>query len=192
MRHMINSPTLAAASVLVAAAAFHLATSEDITFGLLEGLISSSPVPTSALDPCPPKSMNCIRTTWTAPVETTPSQAKAQVQAVFRAYPQEGQAGVDKGGWGVATGTLEEGKFRIEYQSGKGGFFSRLLNGGKPFIDDVLVEIVHGHDPIVAEIRSSSRMGVSDMGVNQKRLQYLARQIQEKGWRAPPPEYPKN
>ena len=177
----------------VAIVVYHVATADDITFGLLEPLLPRiTAIPTSATQPCPAGSQNCVRTTWTAPVETTKETAVAQIKAVFNAYPQKGLADkkIDLGGWKVADGSLDEGKFRIEYSSGK-GFFARLFNGGKPFIDDVLVEIVaSSSSPVIAEIRSSSRLGKSDLGVNPKRISYLAKQIRQQGWDAPKPTYP--
>lgn len=161
--------------------------------GFLKKLIPQTPIPTSATQPVSKGSSNAIRTTWTAPsTVTTDQQAAADVQAAFEEYPQEGQAGIDKGGWQVAEGSLESGKFRAEFTSGS-GIFAKLLNGGQGFKDDVLVEIQGGNDnaPFCAEVRSSSRMGKSDVGVNQKRLNFLVEQMREKGWEAPKPEYPK-
>ena len=161
-------------------------------------LLPKSDIPTSATQPVPKGSSNSIRTTWIAPSSTVKNakQAASDVQAAFTAYPQEGQADIDKGGWEIAEGSFEEGKFRVEFTSGS-GIFAKLLNGGKGFKDDVLVEIMPKDQGTAkdnknwcAEVRSSSRLGKSDLGVNQKRLTFLAEKMRDKGWEAPKPEYP--
>ena len=158
--------------------------------GFLQKLIPQTPIPTSATQPIPKGSSNAIRTTWTAPsTVTSAQQAAADVQAAFEDYPQKGQSGVDKGGWQVADGSLESGKFRVEFTSGS-GIFAKLLNGGQGFKDDVLVELMQDNQQSwTAEVRSSSRLGKSDLGVNQKRLMFLGEKMREKGWEAPKPEY---
>ena len=161
------------------------------TMGFFSRLIPQSDIPTSATQPVPKGSRNSIRTTWTAPSSvTTAQQAAADVHAAFSAYPQEGQAGVDKGGWKLVDGSFETGTVRVEFTSAGNGWLARLLNGGKGFVDDVLVELVADNPGWRAEVRSSSRMGKSDLGVNQKRLVFLANQMSQQGWEAPKPEYP--
>lgn len=137
----------------------------------------------SSLPRCPPGTQNCIRTAWTAPAGTR--NLGATVLEILSSYPQEGQSGVDKGGWTVAEGNLKStGKARLEFKSGIGNF-AKLFNGGKPFIDDLQIEIVKN----VVEIRSASRIGKSDLGVNKKRLEFLASKARALGWEAPEPKY---
>ena len=141
--------------------------------------------PAYAIDACPRGSQNCIRTTWTAPAGTSKADIIKTVKDVLSSYPQEGQTGADLGGWTIVEDNLEgAGTARVEYKSGIGNF-AKFLNGGKPFVDDLKVEIADGG----VEIRSSSRVGDSDLGVNQKRLKYLASAIKAKGWSAPEPKY---
>lgn len=136
-----------------------------------------------ALKSCPPNSQNCIRTTWKA--TSGAKDVKGDLLKIINSYPQEGQAGVDNGGWKVATGNLKStGKTRIEFASGI-GIFTKLMNGSKPFIDDLEIE-VSGN---VIEMRSSSRIGQSDLGVNQKRLNFLAAKARALGWEVPEPKY---
>jgi hypothetical protein len=143
------------------------------------------PVQTAlAMEACPAGTANCIRTTWTPPQGTSKANMAAAVKAVLAEYPQEGQNGVDKGGWAIVDDTLDTGAGRVEYKSGIGNF-AKFLNGGKPFIDDLKIEIT---DEAV-ELRSSSRIGESDLGVNQKRLVFLQNAIKAKGWAAPDPTY---
>jgi uncharacterized protein (DUF1499 family) len=139
---------------------------------------ASSPATTA----CPPKSQNCLRTTWTVP--NGGSKTAAAVLDLFQSYPQEGQADVDKGGWTVVENTGDS--FHVEFQSGVGNF-AKFFNGGKPFVDDVWVQVLN--DGATVEIKSSSRVGESDLGVNQKRLQYLAAKARGLGWEAPNPVY---
>jgi hypothetical protein len=148
------------------------------------------PVPqaqAAALDACPPKSSNCIRTTWTPPVGTSKAKMAQAVKSVLQEYPAQGQSKVDAGGWEIVEDGLENGgatNTRVEYKSGIGNF-AKYLNGGKPFVDDLKIEI--GDQAV--ELRSSSRVGDSDLGVNQKRLEYLAKAIKAMGWEAADPKY---
>ncbi len=65
------------------------------------------------------------------------ADAVASLQAALKAYPQEGQAGVDLGGWAFADDQLATaGYARLEYRSGLGNF-AKFFNGGKPFVDDL-------------------------------------------------------
>jgi Protein of unknown function (DUF1499) len=137
---------------------------------------------------CPRGSQNCIRTTWTPPAGTTPAQASQVVKQVLEGYPQEGYDGVDLGGWKLVDDQFNAvGKVsRIEVTSGIGNF-AKFLNGGRPFIDDVWIQV----DPEsgIVEVRSSSRVGDSDLGVNKKRLTYFYKTLSEKGWNVPEPTY---
>jgi hypothetical protein len=137
----------------------------------------------AALDACPPKSSNCIRTTWTPPAGTSKAKMVEQVEAVLQAYPQAGQNGVDLGGWEIVEGGFDRGTARVEYKSGIGNF-AKFLNGNKPFVDDLKIEI----DKAV-ELRSASRVGDSDLDVNRKRLVYLTNAIKAMGWEAMEPKY---
>jgi Protein of unknown function (DUF1499) len=138
---------------------------------------------------CPRGSQNCIRTTWTPPAGTTPAQASQTVKQVLEGYPQEGYDGVDLGGWKLVDDQFDAavGKVsRIEVTSGIGNF-AKFLNGGRPFVDDVWIQV--DPDSGIVEVRSSSRVGDSDLGVNKKRLTYFFKALAEKGWTVPEPKY---
>ena len=142
--------------------------------------------PANALDACPKKSKNCILTQWSPPAGTNAKAAVGALQKAFEAYPQEGQNKVDLGGWSVVDGAYAPGKVvSIEYTSGIGQF-AKFFNGGKPFVDDVKLEI--DGDGVVA-VRSSARIGDSDLGVNQKRLSYIGETLRKEGWAVPEPAY---
>jgi hypothetical protein len=140
----------------------------------------------SALEACPPGSNNCVRVTWTPPATASKGAAIATLREAIQAYPQQGQQGVDCNGWVVVMDDLDgSGKARIEYKSCI-GFFAKLINGGKPFIDDLKLEI---DDSGSVQVRSSSRVGDSDLGVNKKRVDFLGDILRAKGWNAPYASY---
>lgn len=148
------------------------------------GVVTSSPA-VAVVDACPKGSKNCIRTSWTAPAGTDSAEMAKTVLAVLNEYPQAGQQEVDKGGWTFVEEDLKgSGKARAEFKSGIGNF-AKFFNGGKPFVDDLILEI-NGN---IVEIKSSSRVGDSDLGVNQKRLAFLASKVKAIGWEAPDPTY---
>ena len=113
---------------------------------------------------------------WTYPGKK--ADAVKQLRAALEAYPQAGQNKVDEGGWSFAVDELDKsGYARLEYKSGLGNM-AKYFNGGKPFVDDL--EVLVGGDSV--SVRSSSRVGDSDLGVNAKRLAYLAKDLKAKGW----------
>jgi hypothetical protein len=142
--------------------------------------------PANALDACPKGSKNCIVTKWSPPSGTDAKAAAGTLKKIIEGYPQEGQNKVDLGGWSAVDGSYSPGSLvSLEYTSGIGNF-AKFFNGGKPFIDDVKLAI--GNDGGV-DVRSSSRIGDSDLGVNEKRLSYFVAKLREEGWSAPDPAY---
>lgn len=100
--------------------------------------------------------------------------------STLSSYPQEGQAGVDLGGWALVEDKLKsEGYARYEFKSGIGNF-AKFYNEGEPFVDDLELSV----GPSAVDIRSSSRVGDLDFGVNAKRLNFLAERLRSKGWSA--------
>eukprot|EP00980_Cylindrotheca_fusiformis_P000705 scaffold168_cov124-Cylindrotheca_fusiformis.AAC.5 len=139
----------------------------------------------NSIEPCPPGSQNCIRTTWTPPPGSDKASSTASLRKVLEAYPQEGQDKIDLGGWSLVEDNFDNGSARFEFKSGT-GFFAILFNFGQPFIDDLKLVIL---DSGVVEVRSSSRKGKSDLGVNQKRLAYIGKGLAAEGWTIPEPTY---
>merc|ERR1719238_2019892 len=118
---------------------------------------------------------------WTFPAGASKTSATSTLKEVLAAYPQEGQAGVDLGGWSVAVDSLaDKGYARREFKSGLGNF-ARFFNNNKPFVDDLELSV----EASSVCVRSSSRVGDSDLGVNAKRLNYIAAALRAKGWDAP-------
>ena len=96
-------------------------------------------------------------------------------------YPQAGQSGVDLGGWAFADDEIAStGYARLEFKSGIGNL-AKFFNGGKPFVDDLECNIEENG----VCLRSSSRVGDSDFGVNSKRVNWIAEKLRAKGWNAP-------
>lgn len=92
----------------------------------------------------------------TAPFKTLVAEVKAY---------QPGQAFVDGGGFQVVKETSEY--LYVQFEALKKGY-----------IDDVEFFIRDGE----VQVRSSSRVGSSDFGVNAKRLNYIAAGLRKKGW----------
>jgi len=147
------------------------------------------------LAPCPGGSAHCwsanaanaatpygsVVPLWIPPAGTESNAVIADVRSVLESYPQTGQNDIDANGWSFAVDELSSGGYaRLEYKS-KVGMFATMFNDGKPFIDDfeILVE------PTRVSVRSSSRVGDSDLGVNAKRINYIASKLRAKGWDAP-------
>lgn len=145
--------------------------------------IVAAPSIANALEACPKGSSNCIRSDWTPPAGSSKEAVVASLKKALDSYPQEGQAKVDLGGWTIVE-DFSGGSGRVEFKSGVGNF-AKFLNGGKPFVDDLKLEIKDG----VVAVKSSSRVGDSDFGVNQKRLQFLASELRKDGWTIPEPAY---
>lgn len=111
------------------------------------------------------------------------------VREVINNYPINGQNGVDCSGWNIAADDLEgpSSLSRVEYKSCVGPA-AVTINLGRPFVDDLKVEI-EDKERIQVQIRSSSRMGSSDLFVNKKRVEFLGEALRSKGWIIPPVKY---
>ena len=94
------------------------------------------------------------------------SNAMDELLEAIRAYPP-GQANVDKGGFAIITAHADY--LYVQFESLKWGF-----------IDDVEFAVNDG----VVQVRSSSRLGFLDLGVNAKRLNWISAELRAKGWTA--------
>ncbi len=146
-------------------------------------ILASIAIPSAAnaIDACPSGSKNCLRQTWSPPSSTSATNAASELRAALNAYPQAGleDGKVDGGGYTVTSDALGSGgSLQLEYRSSGKGFFAKSFNGGKPFVDDLVIE----PNGSAFEFRSSSRLGDSDFGVNGKRLSYIGGLLKEKGW----------
>ena len=105
----------------------------------------------AAVKPCPGGAQNCFSTAgpdkakisqWVWPSGMSRADAAASLKSVLVAYPQAGQDGVDGGGWTLTTDTLVDNSFAaFEFKSAGTGNFAKFFNGGKPFIDDLVVSV---------------------------------------------------
>mmetsp|Transcript_50598 Transcript_50598/g.107781 ORF Transcript_50598/g.107781 Transcript_50598/m.107781 type:complete len:192 (+) Transcript_50598:102-677(+) len=155
----------------------------DVVSNTLASIVAISlPGAANAIQSCPPGSKNCLRQTWTPPSSTSAADAVSQLRDALNAYPQEGQEDgkVDGGGYTIVSDNLGDssGSITLEYRSSGKGTFAKLFNGGKPFVDDLVIE----SNGSAFEFRSASRVGDSDFGVNGKRLSYLGGLLKGKGW----------
>eukprot|EP00804_Cyclotella_cryptica_P030750 CCRYP_009162-RA/>CCRYP_009162-RA protein AED:0.25 eAED:0.23 QI:0/0/0/1/1/1/2/0/183 len=114
---------------------------------------------------------------WKWPTDTLSSQEAAfqQLYDVVKAYPP-GQSNIDGGGFDIVTFDPKAGYIYVQFESLKNGY-----------VDNVEMAVVGKGDSAsnVVQVRSSSRLGYLDFGVNAKRLNYLAKCLREKGWDAP-------
>jgi len=109
---------------------------------------------------------------WPSELGTDKEKAFAQLAEVINVY-QPGQSNVDGGGFKVITNDPKAGYMYIQFESLKNGY-----------IDDVEFAYIDGMGDRAIQVRSSSRLGYLDFGVNAKRLNYIAKVLRSKGWDA--------
>jgi len=128
----------------------------------------------TGLAPCS-TSPNC----WcsSAPFSDNPSRyiapwsgkSIADVKQVIDTY-QVGQQGIDGGGFNIVTYDPKAQYLYVQFQSYKAGY-----------IDDV--EFWYNPQSNKFDVRSASRLGMSDLGVNGKRLNYIGSRLEKEfGW----------
>lgn len=112
---------------------------------------------------------------WSWPKDMDKAQAFQQLEGVIQTY-EPGQDGIDGGGFDIVKSDPKTGYFYIQFQALKNGY-----------IDDFEVAYItiDGGGDRAVQVRSSSRVGYLDYGVNAKRINYIAKNLREKGWDAP-------
>lgn len=109
---------------------------------------------------------------WPISLQGGKQEAFQQLITTIKSYPP-GQSNVDGGGFQI----VKEGDGYIYAQ------FESLKNG---YIDDFEVAAVGDtNDDRTVQIRSSSRIGYLDFGVNAKRINWIAQELRKRGWDAP-------
>ncbi len=102
------------------------------------------------------------------------TSAFQMLESTIKGY-KPGQGNIDGGGFQIVTSDVQKGYMYVQFESLKNGY-----------IDDVEFAYIDG---VGAEneiqVRSSSRVGYLDFGVNAKRLNYIAKALRDKGWDAP-------
>jgi uncharacterized protein (DUF1499 family) len=110
---------------------------------------------------------------WKYPSGYDQRRAFEELQTVIQSYPP-GQSGVDGGGFEIKTFDATKGYMYVQFEALKNGY-----------IDDFEAAVVGGGvEDRAVQVRSSSRVGYLDYGVNAKRLNYISKQLREKGWQA--------
>jgi fatty-acyl-CoA synthase len=90
---------------------------------------------------------------------TAPGTVEAAYEAAF--------AAVEGRGWTVVTASPEDGTIEATETSFWFGFH-----------DDVMIRILSAEDEVVIDVRSTSRVGLSDLGANAKRIRNLLDEIE--------------
>lgn len=98
-------------------------------------------------------------------------EAFQQLLSVIKSYPP-GQSNIDGGGFQIVK--VEDGYLYVQFESLKNGY-----------IDDLEIATVGDGNDRTVQIRSSSRIGYLDFGVNAKRINWIAQELRKKGWEAP-------
>lgn len=117
---------------------------------------------------------------WSWPAGTDRETAFRQLEAVIAAY-EPGQGGIDGGGFAVQKSEPGKGYLYVQFEALKNGY-----------VDDVEFAVLKGTGEREVQVRSSSRVGYLDYGVNAKRINYIARALGEKGWSAPGVDFKKH
>ena len=111
------------------------------------------------------------------PSGLTQKEAFTELEEVLKLYPP-GQNGVDGGGFDIKDFDPDKGYIYIQFEALKNGY-----------IDDVEFASIKGYAERTVQVRSSSRIGYLDFGVNAKRLNRIASDLRKKGWIAEGVDY---
>lgn len=110
---------------------------------------------------------------WKWPSGVTKKEAFEQLATTVKAYVP-GQKDIDGGGFKVMTVDTDKGYIYVQFEALKNGY-----------IDDfelVCIDGIDGGDSV--QVRSSSRVGYLDFGVNAKRINFIAKALRAQGWNA--------
>ena len=111
---------------------------------------------------------------WQWPADLNLKDAFVQLDDAIKNY-KPGQGNIDGGGFQIVKSDLDKGYIYTQFESLKNGY-----------IDDVEFAFINpsnNNEPAnKVQVRSSSRIGYLDFGVNGKRLNYIAKELKAKGW----------
>ena len=109
------------------------------------------------------------------PSSMNQAEAMESLRSAVMKYPP-GQQGVDGGGFDIKQYDPKSGYMYVQFEALKRGY-----------IDDVEFAVLGGDRTV--QVRSSSRIGYLDLGVNGKRLNCLAKILRDNGWKAEGVDY---
>ncbi|KAG8465217.1 hypothetical protein KFE25_012580 [Diacronema lutheri] len=108
---------------------------------------------------------------WRPPKGASAEAAMRDVVDVLKAYTP-GQSGIDGGGFKIVT--ADAGYVYAQFESLRQGY-----------IDDLEIALAqNGGDALAVQVRSSSRLGYLDFGVNALRLNAISKELRARGWTA--------
>mmetsp|Transcript_21669 Transcript_21669/g.50998 ORF Transcript_21669/g.50998 Transcript_21669/m.50998 type:complete len:261 (+) Transcript_21669:68-850(+) len=105
------------------------------------------------------------------PANLSREEAFQQLSDVVKSY-EPGQSNIDGGGFDIVTNDPQNGYIYVQFESLKNGY-----------IDDVELASLDEKSNKV-QVRSSSRLGFLDFGVNSKRVNAIAKGLRSMGWEA--------
>jgi uncharacterized protein (DUF1499 family) len=107
---------------------------------------------------------------WVPPGRLQGKPVIQELKEVLAAYPQQGQAGVDQGGWKLAEEQQANGVTYLRYEFTSGRFH---------YVDELEIRI---DETDRVSTRSASREGGFDYGVNAARLNFIQDALAQRGW----------
>jgi uncharacterized protein (DUF1499 family) len=130
---------------------------------------------------------------WVYPKDKSLTMAMEDIYKVIQNYPP-GQSNIDGGGFDIKAYDPQKGYLYVQFESLKNGYIDDFeaayidTTTKNRDDDDDNVDVNQGkidrhiHNSI--QIRSSSRVGYLDYGVNAKRINYIVRELQRPpyGW----------
>lgn len=135
---------------------------------------------------------------WIWPSKMDISTAFAELYDTLQSYPP-GQNGIDGGGYEIQVYDPTKGYIYVIYEAWKNGYYDDVefaASSGMmmtptppPTTTTSTITSTASVGARVVHVRSSSRIGYLDYGVNAKRLNWIAQVLRNKGWIAEGVDY---
>jgi len=150
-----------------------IATRKDMVGGEYMGLKNCGPAPNCfcSTDSAEDEPDHFIPA-WLWPKGYDQETAFKELEAVVNTY-EPGHDNIDAGGFAIKKSDPSKGYLYVQFEALKNGY-----------IDDLEFAVLSGMGDREVQVRSSSRVGYLDYGVNAKRLNYIAKLLKSKGWDA--------
>ena len=123
---------------------------------------------------------------WPSSRLSSSDEAWGELIDVVSKY-QPGQNNVDGGGFQIVTNDLQNKYLYVQFESLKNGYIDDFEAWIPPASQSSSSSPSSSSNAV--EIRSSSRLGYLDFGVNAKRINAIATKLREKGWDAEGVDY---